>query len=185
MTNLLRPTLVLFAALTLVTGVAYPALVTALARAAFPAQAAGSLVLRDGQVVGSALVGRSFEGPGWFHGRPSATARGPYDALASGGSNLGPTNPALAQVVGARVAAAGGGTVPVDLVTASASGLDPHLSPAAAHFQLARVARERGLSEARVAALVEAATEGRTFGLLGEARVNVLLLNLSLPPAAE
>lgn len=185
MTNLVRPILVVFASLTLVTGVAYPALVTAIARIAFPARSSGSLVMHGDQAVGSALVGRPFAGPGWFHGRPSATPNGPYDALASSGSNLGPTNPALAKLVGERVAEEGGGPVPIDLVTASASGLDPHLSPAAARFQLARVARERGLAEARVAALVDAATEDRTLGLLGERRVNVLLLNLSLPAVGE
>lgn len=183
MRSLLRPALVLFTAFSLLTGLAYPALVTALAHLAFPAQAGGSLVTVNGRVVGSSLVGQPFDEPRYFWGRPSATVRFPCDASASQGSNLGPTNPRLAEVVRVRVAAlrgGGAGPVPVDLVTASASGLDPHVSPAAARFQVRRVARARGLDEAVVAALVERHVEGRLFGVWGEPRVNVLRLNLAL-----
>lgn len=183
MRSLLRPALVLFTSFSLLTGLAYPALVTALAHLAFPAQAGGSLVTVNGRVVGSALVGQPFDEPRYFWGRPSATVRFPDDASASQASNLGPTNPRLAEAVRARVAALrgdGAGPVPVDLVTASASGLDPHVSPAAARFQVRRVARARGLDEAVVAALVERHVEGRLFGVWGEPRVNVLRLNLAL-----
>jgi K+-transporting ATPase ATPase C chain len=181
-----RPALVLLAALTLLTGLAYPLAVTGLARLAFPAQARGSLIVREGRAVGSALVGQAFDDPRYVWGRPSATGRHPYDAAASGGRNLGPANPALAEAVRQRVAtlrAADPGNpapVPVDLVTASASGLDPHVSPAAALYQVPRVARARGLDEAAVRALVERHVEGRQWGVLGEPRVNVLRLNLAL-----
>lgn len=186
MASLIRPALVLFTALTLATGVAYPLLVTGAAQAAFPAQASGSLLMREGQVVGSALIGQNFADPGHFWGRPSATAPMPYNAAASGGSNLGPANPALAEAVQARVQAlraadpGNGEAVPIDLVTASASGLDPHVSPAAARYQITRVARARGLTPARIAALVEDHTQAPLWGFLGEPRVNVLRLNLAL-----
>jgi K+-transporting ATPase ATPase C chain len=189
MSNTLRPALVLFAALTLVTGIAYPLAVTGIAQAAFPAQANGSLIMKDGKPVGSSLIGQNFSAPGHFWGRPSATSPQPYNAAASSGSNQGPLNPALADAVKARVQALReadpGNTAPVpaDLVTASASGLDPHISPAAAEYQVRRVARERKLDAERVRALVRENTEMPLFGLLGEARVNVLRLNLALDHA--
>jgi len=185
-TPLLRPALVLFTALTLVTGVLYPLAVTGVAQSVFPAQAAGSLVLRDGKPVGSALIGQAFSDPKHFWGRPSATAPMAYNASASGGANQGPLNPALADAVKGRIealrAADPGNTapVPVDLVTASASGLDPHISPAAAHYQAARVARARGLPVEQVEQLIASNTEGALWGLLGEPRINVLALNLAL-----
>ena len=182
----LRPALVILGVLTAVTGVAYPLSVTALARLLFPAAAQGSLLVRGGVPVGSTLIGQSFRDPRFFWGRPSATASVPYDAAASSGSNLGPTNPALAGAVRARLAAlreADPGNlapVPVDLVTASASGLDPHITPAAALYQARRVARARGLAEDAVRRLVEEHVESRQLGILGEPRVNVLRLNLAL-----
>lgn len=182
----LRNATVVFLLLTALTGVAYPALVTLVAQTAFPHQASGSLLRADGRVVGSELIGQHFSSPEYFWGRPSATTAVPYNGAASSGSNLGPLNPALASAVQRRVtvlrAADPGNTrpVPVDLVTASASGLDPHISVAAAEYQVPRVARERGLPGERVRALVRAATEGRAFGVLGEPRVNVLKLNLAL-----
>ena len=172
--------------MTLVTGVAYPLLVTGVAHIAFPTQAAGSVVVKDGKAVGSLLIGQSFSEPRYFWGRPSATAPGPYNASGSGGSNQGPLNPALVDAVKGRVqnvrVADPGNTapVPVDLVTASASGLDPHLSVAAANYQAARVARLRGMAPEAVRALIEKHTEGRLLGLLGEPRINVLALNLAL-----
>jgi K+-transporting ATPase ATPase C chain len=181
-----RPALTLLLLLSVVTGVAYPLLVTGVARVLFPAQAAGSLLVRDGTPVGSSLIGQPFDDPRYFWGRLSATAAVPYDAAASSGSNLGPLNPALAATIETRVAAlrrAGGGDqrpIPVDLVTASGSGLDPHISPAAAAWQVPRVARARGLSPAAVEAVVARHTEGRQLGFLGEARVNVLAVNLTL-----
>ena len=191
MRSLLRPALVLFALFSALTGLAYPAAITAVAKLLFPAQSEGSL-LRDGdRVVGSALIGQPFGDPGHFWSRPSATARFAYDAAASAGTNQGPLNPALRDAVTARVAALRaadpGNTapVPVDLVTASGSGLDPHISPAAALHQVPRVARVRGLDAAAVRALVERRTEGRTLGVLGEPRVNVLLLNLDLDRLAH
>lgn len=186
MTSELRPALVLFVLLSLVTGLLYPLAVTGVAQLAFADQADGSLVRRDGRVVGSALIGQAFTDPAFFWSRPSATGPVPYNAANSGGSNLGPSNPALADAVKARIAALRaadpGSTapVPVDLVTASASGLDPHISRAAADFQVARVARRRGLDEAAVRALVEQHTEGAWLGFIGEPRVNVLQLNLAL-----
>ncbi len=186
MTAHLRPALTSLLLLTLITGVAYPLLVTGVAQAVFPFQANGSLIVKDGKVVGSALIGQRFDDPRYFWGRPSATSPFPYNAAASSGSNLSPTNPALIATVQGRVdalrAADPGNTVPVpvDLVTASASGLDPHISPAAALYQVARVARARKLEPEAVRALVERHTEGRFLGLLGEPRVNVLTLNLAL-----
>lgn len=182
----LRPTIVLFAALTLITGALYPGLVTLLAQALFPQQANGSLIRRGDQVVGSRLVGQPFDDPRYFWGRPSATAPTPYNAAASAGSNLGPTNPAWIESVGRRVAALRAvdpqnrAPIPVDLATASASGLDPHVTPAAAEYQVARVARARKLPPARVRELVARHTQSRTLGVLGEPRVNVLELNLAL-----
>jgi K+-transporting ATPase ATPase C chain len=182
----LRTALFVLLALTGITGVAYPLLVTGLGQLLFPSQANGSLVEVDGKTTGSALVGQPFDDPRYFWSRPSATGRFAYDAAASSGSNLGPTNEKLVEAVRGRIdvlRAADPGNqapVPVDLVTASASGLDPHLSPAAARFQAGRVARLRGLDRARVDALVEQHREGRWLGLLGEPRVNVLELNLAL-----
>lgn len=181
-----RPALVLFVALSLLTGLAYPLLVTGVAQLAFPHAANGSLVVRDGKVVGSTLIGQPFADPKHFWSRPSATGPMAYNAGASSGSNLGPSNPALHDAVKARIAALReadpGNTAPVpaDLVTASASGLDPHISRAAADYQLRRVAKARGLAEGDVRALVEAHTEGRWLGFIGEPRVNVLALNLAL-----
>jgi K+-transporting ATPase ATPase C chain len=186
-----RPALTLFVALSLVTGLAYPLLVTGVAQTVFPQQANGSLVVVDGKTVGSALIGQTFTDPGHFWGRPSATGPMPYNAANSAGSNLSPTAPALAEAVKARVealrAADPGNTaaVPVDLVTTSASGLDPHISRAAADYQAARVARARGLPLARVQALVDQHTEGRALGFIGEPRVHVLQLNLALDAAAS
>ncbi|MBI5169897.1 MAG: potassium-transporting ATPase subunit KdpC [Candidatus Eisenbacteria bacterium] len=182
----LRPAFVLLVSFTLITGVAYPLAVTAVARVAFPQQAGGSLVRVAGRSAGSRLIGQEFAGERWFHGRPSATSPKPYDAMVSSGSNLGPTNPALLAAVHKRAeeerASSGNSTkaVPVDLVTASGSGLDPHVSPAAARWQVARVARARGLDSTVVRALVDRHTEPRQFGLLGVPRVNVLELNLAL-----
>lgn len=186
MKTLLRPALTLFVLLSVITGLAYPLLVTGIAQAAFPAAANGSLVVRDGRVVGSRLIGQQFSDPKHFWGRPSATAPAPYNGAGSGGSNLGPLNPALVESVKGRIEAlraadpGNRAPVPVDLVTASASGLDPHISRAAADYQVARVARSRGVSEASVRALVEQHTEGMWLGFIGEPRVNVLLLNLAL-----
>lgn len=186
MLKLLRPALVLFALLSVLTGLLYPLAVTGAAQALFPAQAEGSLVLRGGKPVGSALIGQNFSDPAHFWGRPSATAPMPYNAGASGGSNQGPLNPALTDAVKSRIEAlraadpANTQPVPVDLVTASASGLDPHISPAAARYQAARVARLRKLPPDRVEQLIDAYTEGPWLGLLGEPRVNVLALNLAL-----
>ncbi|MBU9402562.1 potassium-transporting ATPase subunit KdpC [Burkholderia multivorans] len=189
MKSLIRPLVVIFVVLTAVTGLAYPAVLTAFGQAVFPWQANGSLIERNGQVVGSALIGQSFDAPKYFWGRLSATSPMPYNAAGSGGSNLGPLNPSLAEQVKARIAALrGAGTdlskpVPVDLVTASASGLDPEITPAAAAYQIERVANARRLSRETVAQLVAANTTGRQFGVLGEPRVNVLKLNLALDAA--
>lgn len=186
----LRAALVLLGALTGITGVAYPLAVTAIGVLAFPAEREGSLLRRHGAVVGSALVGQAFGGPRWFHGRPSATSV-PYQGNPSVGSNLGPLHPDLIAAQRERaailIAEDGGavGVLPVDLLTASGSGLDPHVSPAAARLQAPRVARARALDPARVAALVEAHVEPRQFGVLGEPRVNVLRLNLALDSLSE
>lgn len=186
MNAILRPALVCFAVLTALTGVAYPLVVTGVAQVAFPDQAAGSLILRDGKPVGSSLIGHNFSDPKYVWGRPSATGPQPYNASNSSGSNQGPLNPALSDAVKGRIealrAADPGNTapVPVDLVTASASGLDPHISVAGAVFQAARVAKARNLPVTQVQQLIEQHTEGRLFGFLGEPRVNVLRLNLAL-----
>ena len=190
MKHTLRPLITLFLALSLLTGLAYPLLVTALGQALFPAQAAGSLVLQDGKPVGSLLIGQNFSDPGHFWGRPSATAPQPYNALASSGSNLGPLNPALLDAVKGRIQALRAAdpdntaSIPVDLVTASASGLDPHISVAAARYQVARVAKARKLDVAQLQALVEQSTERPWLGLLGEPVVHVLRLNLALDAVA-
>ena len=188
--SLVRPAASLLVAFTLLTGALYPALVTGLARLLFPGPASGSLIHRDGRAIGSALIGQWFDAPRYFWPRPSATSPVPYNAAASTGSNLGPTNPALLEAVRRRVEQlrlADPGNlvpVPVDLVTASGSGLDPDISPAAAAYQVARVARARGLDSARIVALVTTHTIPRTFGILGEPRVNVLRLNLALDSIA-
>jgi K+-transporting ATPase ATPase C chain len=187
----LRPALVSFIALSIITGLAYPLLVTGLSKVIFPRQAAGSLIRQDGKVIGSELIGKPFTAPKDFWSRPSATVDGdskplPYNGANSGGSNLAPSNPDLKKAVEERIAALRAadpeakGPVPVDLVTTSASGLDPHISPAAAAFQVHRVAKARGLDEAKVRELVAAHTEGPQFGVLGDACVNVLKLNLAL-----
>ncbi|GLH66818.1 potassium-transporting ATPase subunit KdpC [Geothrix edaphica] len=187
----LRPAIVSFIALTAITGLAYPLLVTGLARTIFPRQAEGSLIRRGGQVIGSEWIGQSFTAPRDFWGRPSATVDAnrsplPYNGANSGGSNLAPSNPDLHKVVAERVAALQAvdpetlGPVPVDLITASGSGLDPHISPASAFFQVHRVALARGLDEAAVRRLVTAHVEGPQWGVLGEPRVNVMKLNLAL-----
>lgn len=182
----LRPALVCFTLLSVLAGAAYPLAVTGLAQLLFADQAAGSLLRRDGQIVGSRLIGQAFSEPRYFWSRPSATAPMPYNANASGGSNLGPLNPALLEAVKARVQSLResdprqGAAVPVDLVTASASGLDPHISLAAARWQVPRVARVRGLPDQQVQALVDRHAEGRWLEFLGEPQINVLMLNLAL-----
>jgi len=182
----LRSAAMLLVLLSILTGLVYPVLVTGIAQVVFPRQANGSLMEQDGQPIGSELIGQAFADPRYFWSRPSATSPFPYNAAASSGSNLGPTNPALEDAVRARMEALRvadpGNTspIPVDLVTASGSGLDPHISVAAALYQVPRVARERGLSEELVRALVAQYTEGRQLGFLGEPRVNVLKLNLAL-----
>lgn len=181
-----RPALVMIVLMTILLGALYPAAVTAIAAVIFPWQANGSVIEKDGRAIGSALIGQPFSDPGHFWSRPSATGPYPYNAAASSGSNQGPLNPALTDAVTARVKALHdadpGNTAPVpaDLVTASASGLDPHISRAAAEYQVARVAKARDLDPAQVRALVEEFTEGRQFGFLGEPRVNVLRLNIQL-----
>jgi len=188
--KLIRPAIVLLVLLSLLTGVAYPLAVTAVAQTVFPAQANGSLLKIDGQVVGSALIGQPFDDPRYFWGRLSATGPAPYNGAGSSGSNYGPLSDALIQAVRGRIEALKKADphnalpIPVDLVTASASGLDPHISPAAAAYQAARVARARGLPEASVRKLVAEHTRGRSLGFLGEPVVEVLALNLALDAAA-
>jgi len=183
MKDIVRPALVLLALFTLICGVAYPALVTVVARTAFARQATGSIVTVDGRAVGSTLIGQTFTAPGYCWGRPSAVG---YDGTTSAGSNLGPSNPALAAAVSERIAALRAADpdnhapIPVDLITASASGLDPHVSPAAARYQAGRIARARGVAAAAVRAVIDRHVEGRTLGILGEPRVGVVALNLAL-----
>lgn len=182
----LRPALVALVALTLITGLLYPLVITGIAQMLFPRQVNGSLILVDGKPVGSSLIGQPFDAPKYFWGRPSATSPFPYNAAASSGSNLGPTNDALMKAVQVRIdtlRAVDPGNplpIPVDLVTASGSGLDPHISPASAAYQVRRVARVRGMEEVVVRQLVSQHTAGRQLGILGEPRVNVLALNLAL-----
>ena len=186
MNPIFRPAIVLLIVLTALTGIAYPFLVTGVAQVIFPAQAAGSLVTADGKIIGSRLIGQPFSDPKYFWSRPSATSPQPYDALSSGGSNLGPLNPALTDAVKARIAAlraadpTNHAPIPVDLVTASASGLDPDISPAAAYYQAGRVARARGLAPDRIRALIAEHTRRSLLGVIGSPRVNVLELNLAL-----
>jgi K+-transporting ATPase ATPase C chain len=184
----LRPAFVMMVLMTLLTGIAYPLTITGVAQAVLPTQANGSLIVEDGEVIGSSLIGQSFVGPAYFHPRPSYAGDG-YAADSSSGSNLAPTSRELVKAVRDRALAlsaeADGERVPIDLVTASGSGLDPDVSPRAALYQVARVANARSLPQDRVQALVEAETKGRTFGLLGEPRVNVLLLNLALDRMAN
>lgn len=190
MQPLLRPAISLFLLLSVITGIVYPLAVTGISKAAFPDAAAGSLIVKDGKPVGSRLIGQNFADPKYFWGRPSATSPQPNNGLASGGSNLGPLNPALVDAVKGRVDALKAAdpdnrlTIPADLVTASASGLDPEISPAAAAYQVERVARVRRLKAETVAALVAKNTEGRQLGIFGEPRVNVLKLNLALDAQA-
>ena len=182
----LRPAIVLLVLLTVITGLIYPLIVTVIAQVVFPHQANGSLIMKDGKAVGSELIGQPFDDPKYFWGRLSATSPYPYNAAASSGSNLGPTNPALIDEVNGRIqalrAADPGNTapIPVDLVTSSASGLDPDISVEAALYQVPRVARARGLDQAAVRQLVDSSTKARDLGVLGEARVNVLELNVAL-----
>ena len=182
----LKPAIMSLVLLTAITGIAYPLVVTAIAQLLFPWQANGSLIVEDGKAVGSLLIGQPFDDPKYFWSRPSATSPFPDNAASSSGSNLGPTNPGLAKAVQGRVEAlraadpGNAAPIPVDLVTASGSGLDPHVSPASALYQVPRVAKARGLDAARVRDLVTQYTEGRQWGILGEPRVNVLRLNLAL-----
>jgi potassium-transporting ATPase KdpC subunit len=186
MNTLIRPTIVLFLIMTVLTGIVYPFAVTGIAQVLFHDQAAGSLVLKDGKPIGSRVIGQSFSDPKYFWSRPSATSPQPYNAIASGGSNLGPLNPALTDAVKSRIDALKAADptntlpIPVDLVTASASGLDPEISIAAANYQAARVARVRGLNLAAVQALIASHSRGRLFSLVGEPRINVLELNMAL-----
>lgn len=186
MRSQVRPAIAMLMVMTVLTGVGYPLAVTATARILFPWEAAGSLIVRDGRVIGAALIGQACTGPRYFHPRPSAAGKG-YDAAASGGSNLGPTNRSLVDRVKKAVdewrRQEGSQHVPVDLVTTSASGLDPHISPAGAEYQVARVARARAMSADQVRSLVRQHIEGRQLGILGEPRVNVLKLNMALDAA--
>jgi K+-transporting ATPase ATPase C chain len=189
MLSQLRPAIVSYIVLTIITGLLYPLAVTGVAQVIFPQQANGSLIMKDGKPIGSVLIGQPFDNPKYFWGRLSATSPFPYNASSSGGSNLGPTNPALIDEVKARIDALKAtdpnnkAPIPVDLVTSSGSGLDPHISVAAALYQVPRIARVRGLSEEQVRALVARFAEDRQFGLIGEPRVNVLQLNLALDAA--
>jgi K+-transporting ATPase ATPase C chain len=191
MTNNIKPAMLMLLFFTVLTGIAYPLAVTAIAQIVFPSQANGSLMGSDKQPLGSELIGQAFSRPEYFWGRPSATSPASYNGGASGGSNQGPTNPALIDAVQARIKAlrdadpSHSEAVPVDLVTASASGLDPHISPAAAAYQISRVALARHMSPDRVRELVERYTEPRQWGVLGEPRVNVLKLNLALDQRLE
>lgn len=186
MNTLIRPAVSLFVLLSALTGLAYPALVTAIAQLAFPHQANGCLIVRDGKTVGSTLIGQNFTDPKYFWGRPSATAPMPYNAAASSGSNLGPLNPALVEAAKSRAEALRAADpnnqrpIPIELLTASASGLDPHIGPAAAEYQAERVARARGIETREIRKLIARHTEGRDLGMLGEPRINVLELNLAL-----
>jgi len=186
MNRILRPAIVLLGLMTLITGIAYPVAVTGVAHLLFPSEAAGSLVVKDGKPVGSSLIGQPFSDPRYFWSRPSATSPQPYNGLASGGSNLGPLNSALTDAVKSRIAAlhaadpTNQAPIPVDLVTASASGLDPDISLAAAYYQADRIARLRHVSRDRVGALIADQARGRVLGVIGEPRVNVLELNLAL-----
>lgn len=184
MLDQLRPAIVLTVLLSAVTGLAYPLAITAAAQAALPGQANGSRIERDGVLIGSDLIGQNFAQPGYFWPRPSATGPDPYNAAASTGSNIGPTGKALIERTAASVAALGGGSVPADAATASGSGLDPHISPQYAAFQVARVAEARGLDPAVISQLIADVTEGPALGIFGEPRVNVLHLNLALDEAA-
>ncbi|WHZ19361.1 MAG: potassium-transporting ATPase C chain [Rhodanobacteraceae bacterium] len=189
MISLLRPAVVIFVLLSLITGIAYPLATFGIAQLAFPHQANGSLIVRDAHVIGSALIGQNFDAPKYFWGRPSATTPMAYNANASTGSNLGPSNPALLDAVKQRIAALRAADpdaldpIPSELVMASASGLDPDISPQAAHWQAVRVAKARGMSVGDVDALINAHTQGPSLGLFGEARVNVLALNMALDDA--
>ena len=186
METLIRPAVSLFVVLTVVTGVVYPLVVTGVAKAAFPRQAGGSMIVQNGKTVGSSLIGQNFSDPKFFWGRPSATSPMAYNGQGSGGSNLGPLNPALTDAIKGRVDAlraadpGNKAAVPVDLVTASASGLDPEISVAAAEYQAPRIARLRGVSTSMIEDIIAKHTQGRLFGLLGEPRVNVLDMNLEL-----
>jgi K+-transporting ATPase ATPase C chain len=186
MNTLLRPAISLLVAFTVITGIAYPLAATGLSQLIFPQQSNGSLIMKDGKPIGSTLIGQSFTEAKYFWGRPSATSPNPNNSASSSGSNMGPSNPALTDAVKQRIDAlhavdpSNKAAVPVDLVTASASGLDPEITPAAAQYQVARVALARKLSVSQVQALVDQYTSGRTLGVLGEPRVNVLKLNLAL-----
>jgi potassium-transporting ATPase KdpC subunit len=186
MATIFRPAIVLFLILTAITGIVYPLVITGIAQLVFPAQAGGSIILKDGKAVGSSLIGQSFSDPKHFWSRPSATTPQPYNGLASGGSNLGPLNPVLTDGIKARIDAlraadpSNTAPIPVDLVTASGSGLDPDISVAAAYYQVPRVARTHGLQPEAVRTLVDAHAHGRWLGVLGEPRINVLELNLAL-----
>ena len=191
MMKIIRPALVSLIVFTILTGIIYPLAVTGLAQLIFPSQANGSIMVKNGKPVGSALIGQPFDDPKYFWGRLSATAPFPYNSASSSGSNLAQSNPALLEQAKVRIAALRGAdpqvtaSVPADLATASASGLDPHISPAAAAYQVQRVARLRGMDEAQVSALVAANTEGRQFGILGEPVVNVFKVNLELDELAQ
>jgi K+-transporting ATPase ATPase C chain len=186
MFRMIRNALMSLLLLTAVAGSIYPLVVTGIAQIGFPYRAGGSIIVKDGRPVGSVFIGQEFKSPRYFWGRPSATSPFPYNGGSSSGSNLGPNNPELIKAVQARIEALRAADpsnmqkIPVDLVTSSGSGLDPHISPAAAQYQAARVARKRGIDESKVRSLVDALTEGRQFGFLGESRVNVLQLNLAL-----